>query len=146
MLARKDQERDPIFMPDEWRKELINLLYDTYEEQCLEKNKKFDAYAMTYPDELVLAITLIDIEDDAVLPITYIASADLLKEADQENTLNSLVDSIGIFFDHYFAQEEWDEYDSNWTEAEYKGMRFYYTITRENPALTIEADRLLRKQ
>lgn len=146
MLARLDQERMPNIMPEAWRKNLTDLLHQNYETQCVEFGKYFDSYALTYPDEIVLAVSLLDSNDPNAIPVTYLASSDLTEKSDPEKILDTMIDSIGLFLDQYFGNPDWDEYEANWSEVQFKGSTFFYSITRDNIPLTLEADRLLNEE
>ena len=58
--------------------------------------------------------------------------------------LNNSVNIIGNFIDIYISTESWDEFCSNWTFEEKKKTKFYYNVSRENIALTLEANKLLK--
>lgn len=72
-------------------------------------------------------------------------SMDLEEKEDPQKYLDTLIDSIGIFFDQYFADANWNDYQANWEEAEYKKLKFFYKISRENMALSIQAEQLLNQ-
>ena len=57
--------------------------------------------------------------------------------------IEKIMDSIGIFFDEYFSNSDWNDYISIWTEAESKKVKFYYKISRENIKLSLMADEIL---
>jgi hypothetical protein len=56
-----------------------------------------------------------------------------------------MVDLLGHIFDDIFNTEDWSGYVSNWTENKYKNHTFFYKITRENIALTLQANEILSK-
>lgn len=148
MLSRKDQTLRANFFPKKWTAEVKNLLEGLYKPQCDARNLFIEAYAFTYPDELVLAISLLDKEDDKIIPITYMASADLAEKENPEKTLGLLVDSIGFFFEDYFAINDEDDesfYSSDWEGSKVKDKDFFFKITRENIGHTLMADALLNE-
>lgn len=98
MLSRKEQTVRANFFPKKWTAEVKNLLEGLYKQQCDARDLYIDVHAITYPDELVLAVSLLDKELQTVIPITYMASADLDAKENPEEILNLLVDSIGFVF------------------------------------------------
>jgi len=146
MLARLDQERFPHLMPDAWRTNLTDLLHQNYEAKCVEFGKHFECYGLTYPNELLLAVSLLDNNDPNAIPVTYLASSDLTEKSNSEKIFDSMIDSIGLFLDQYFSNPEWDDYEANWNEVQFKGTTFHYSVTRDNVKFTLEADRLLSEE
>lgn len=146
MLSRKEQLKPGILLPEEWRQKVENVLYSVYQEQCDDRHKTFQVHGITYPDEFYLAVGLLNQDQLEIAPVSYIISMDLdEKNNDPEKYLDGLIDSMGIFFDQYFADENWNEFVSNWTEATYKKLKFFYKVSRENVALTIQAEALLNQ-
>ncbi|ATH08841.1 hypothetical protein BIY24_13055 [Halobacteriovorax marinus] len=145
MLSRKEQNSQAIALPKEWTEKVCNLLNDVYGSHCKQMDKRFEVYGSTYPNEFVLIATLADTADERAASVSYFISVDLEESTKPEKMLNDLVDSIGAFFDIYFATEDWDDYQAEWLEAEFKGHRFFYKISRENIALHIMADNLLNQ-
>jgi hypothetical protein len=146
MLSRKEQTVRANFFPKKWTAEVKNLLEGLYKPQCDARDLYIDIHAITFPNELVLAVSLLDKELETIIPVTYMASADLLEKEDPEEILNLLVDSIGFFFDNYFNLEEDPNetiYSSDWEESKVREKAFHYKITRENIGLSIMADVLL---
>lgn len=151
MLSRKEQVLRGNFFPKKWTAEVKNLLEGLYKPQCDIRGLFIEVYAITYPDEILLAVSLLDKEDDALIPVTYMASADLAEKENPEDTLNLLVDSIGFFFENYFgvdgdADQDESIYSSDWEESKVKNKDFHYKITRENIGLTLMADALLNEE
>jgi len=145
LLARKDQTKPGILLPDKWRDKVESVLYSVYQAQCDQAEKKFQVHGLTYPDELYLAVGILNPEKLEEAPATYIASLDLEKDQDPEKFLDTLIDSLGVFFDSYFKDTDWNDYVANWTEASYKDLKFFYKISRENVALSIQAEILLNQ-
>lgn len=145
LLSRKDQERIGIILPEQWRKKVEAILYNVYQKQCDANNKAFQVYALTYPNELLLTASYLTTDELETAPVTYMISMDLKEKEDPERYFDTLIDSIGIFFDSYFADSDWRDYQANWEEAEYKKLKFYYKISRENMALSIQAEQLLNQ-
>lgn len=146
MLSRKEQLNEPIALPKEWTEKVGKLLNEVYESNCKQEEKVFEVYGATYPNEFLFVTSLINPKDDKITPITYFISKDLEESTKAEKMLDDLVDSIGAFYDVFFATPEWSDYQAEWLEAEFKGHRFFYKISRENVALHLAADKLLKLQ
>lgn len=146
MLSRKEQDKPGILFPEHWRKKVEDILYSVYSEKCEALGKAFQVHGLTYPDELFLAVGLVEKDNLEAAPVTYVVSLDLKEdEKNHEKNIETLVDSMGVFFDGYFADPEWDDYFSNWTEATFQKLDFFYKVSRENVALTIQAEALLNQ-
>jgi hypothetical protein len=143
MHSRKDQDKPLIKLPNDWLTELGELLNTTYKDFCDKKKKSFLVLGHTYPDEVVLIVSFLDEKSLGSIPITLILSADLNGKNKSDELLEVLVEFIGIFFDQAFSVEEWDDYNSNWEMDEIKGIKFYFTVSRENILLTIKANEIL---
>jgi hypothetical protein len=146
MLSRKEQQSEPIALPEEWTKKVRDLLNNVYESNCKKEEKVFEVYGSTYPNEFLFITSLVNPEDDKITPVTYFISKDLDESTKAEKLIDDLVDSIGAFYDVYFSTEGWNDYQAEWLEAEFKGHKFFYKISRENVALHLAADKLLRLQ
>jgi len=145
LLSRKEQERLGIILPQQWREKVESVLYNVYQKQCDANHKSFQVYALTYPNELLLTASYLSPDHLEIAPVTYIISMDLKDKEDPQKYIDNLIDSIGVFFDTYFADSDWNDYQANWEEAEYKKLKFYYKISRENMALSIQAEQLLNQ-
>lgn len=145
MLSRKEQNEMGLPFPDEWRERIEKTLYKVYQERCDQKNKSFQVHALSYPDELFLAVGLVDNKNEQEMPVSFIVSMDLDKsDKDYEKKVDTLIDSMGVFFDSYFEESDWDDYVARWTEASFRDLDFFYKVSRENVALSIQAEILLR--
>lgn len=143
MLSRKSEERSPKTFPETWSKRITDVLHEVYQDKLQSSNRHFEALGLSYPKEFVLAISLVDDLGHAV-PITYLASCDLLDQQNPKKIVDKLVDSAGIFFDEYFQADDWSEYMVNWEKTTYRGVEFFYKVTREDVKATIMADSLLK--
>ncbi len=146
MLSRKNGEKLGNPMPQKWIEELKSLLNSVYKSQCSMHNREFEVYGTTYEDEVLIIASFIDQKNQNLSPVTYMFSADIDKNNASEKILKVIVDSIGIFFDDFFNNKDWNEYQINWCEAEYNKTKFFYKSTRENIKLTLEASKILQKQ
>jgi hypothetical protein len=143
MLSRKEQNDQPIYLPDDWKKKVTELLSQVYKAQLTGAHKVFDIYGLTYPDEVVLIVSLLSQTDGAEAPVSFIMSADLTKDKKSDVMLDALIDSVGIFFDNYFQTPDWSDYQAKWEDADFNGTKFFYIVSRENFGLTIAANKLL---
>tara|TARA_R110000868_G_scaffold124990_7_gene330264 strand:+ start:247 stop:699 length:453 start_codon:yes stop_codon:yes gene_type:complete len=143
MNNRKNEDKRGTTLPEAWLTEVRGTFNKTYAPQCKSHNKSFDVHGETHPDELVLAISFFNAEKPELIPTTYLISADLSGKAPAQKMLDTLVDSAGVFFDQYFATPDWNEYFGEWTEAEVRGIEFFYIVNRENIRLSLMADQLL---
>lgn len=146
MLSRKEQTNSGTFLPDQWREKVEETLLTLYQEQCQREKKSFQVYGLTYPNEVFLAVSYLDLKNLNKLPVTYVASADLEKERDSQKLFNLLVDSIGLFYDSFFSDRDGNGYLASWTKTQLKEQVFYYKVTREVISLTIEADKILASE
>ena len=146
MLSKKEQDKPGILLPNSWCEKVEGVLSATYKASCEAQGKQFQVHGITYPNELFLAVGLFDPSNLLLAPVSYVVSLDLEANKNEPETyLDTLIDSMGIFFDSYFADSEWNEYQAVWTEAEYKKLKFHYKVSRENLALTIQAESLLNQ-
>jgi len=144
MQSRKHQDLDGIILPEEWSKEFTGLLNSIYKDECNRQNKSFFVLGYTYPDEVVMAISFMDDADLAAIPVTLVVSADLKEGQKAKKLLDTLIDSVGVFFDHYFHNAEESEYNTNWTSETFKNVEIFYQVSRENILLTLKANELLK--
>ena len=146
MLSRKEQPRPAKHLPDEWAQKVKASLLELYAEKAKEEGKTFQVHGLIYPDEIFLAVSYANFEDASCSPVTYAASADL-NRADSGKNLKKrfdlLIDSTGLFFEAVFHGGSNDLYDSTWRKGELRRQTFYYRVTRENVALTLQANQLL---
>jgi len=145
MLARLEHAVEGADLPDEWKEELQDILESTYQDQRIAQNKNFFVYGKIYSNELLLIVSLYSKDDPTAIPTSCFLSADMQEKSPARKILNALVDATGIFLDSYFQDENWDEYQVQWTKEETKKVSFYYKVTRENIPLTLEANELLKE-
>lgn len=134
-----------IDLPNEWADSVLELLQDTYRNELVDASKVFEIYGQLYKGEVLVIASLVDATNEAAPATTYFASMDLADDADHTKLLEGLVDSIGAFFDQFFADSEWNDYQDMWKEEQFKGTKIYCKVTRENVGLSIKADRLLNQ-
>lgn len=147
MLTRFEPEAPPTELPQTWVDEVRKLLSNVYKDQLGNQGLKFEIVARSYEKEIILATSLVDKSNEAAIPVTYISSIENKKEYDSNQIkvcLDTLVDSVGVFFENYFSQPDWNDYITVWQEATFKNSTVYYIVTRENLALMLQADEILR--
>lgn len=150
MFSRLDHDIAPVLFPKDWAEGLKQILLNIYGDKCLKDEKTFEVYGFSYPNEVLMIISYVGL-DKYVAPVTIFLSADLESSTKTDEIINDMFDSVGIFFDTYFASVDnldskddiWDEYVLDWEETKYNNLNFFYKVTRENIGLTIEADLLL---
>lgn len=147
MFRRVESDSKALIIPSEWTDKFKQTLLKIYGDKCLKDDKTFEIYAFTYPEEVLLIVSYLGL-DQFVLPVTLFLSADLKADENPKNTLDILCDSVGIFYDHYFAVNEnideiFDEYLYEWDKEEIKNIEVYFKVTRENVGLTLAANQLL---
>lgn len=142
MFARNPSSKTGKPIPQEWHESLARLLNETYKKECSEAGKYFDIHGLIYPEELVVVVSYLSEKDESLAPITLFLSCDASEMNTEEKvkeTQKSYIDLVGLFFDEIFADEEWGDFVPNWQEVTHKNKNYFYKITRENVALTIEA-------
>lgn len=142
MLSRKQQDVEGLSLPEEWTKEFTELLNSIYKDECNRQGKSFYVLGFTYPDEVVLGISFMDDKDMIAIPVTLVLSADLEEGQKPKKLLDTLIDSVGVFFDHHFQNEA--DYNTKWTSETFKNVEIHYQVSRENILLTIKANELLK--
>ncbi len=146
MLARKPISKTSRTIPQEWAESLARLLNETYKKECEKDDKYFDVYGLIYSEELLVVVSYLSEKDEYLAPITVLLSCDgedMNSEEKLKETQKNYIDIVGLFFDEIFSEDEWNEFTPHWQEVTHKHKNYFYKITRENVALTIEADKLL---
>lgn len=147
MFSRLDHDTAAVLFPKDWAEGLKQILLNIYGDKCLKQDKTFEVYGFSYPNEVLMIVSFVGM-DKFVAPVTLSLSADLDEKTKTDAIINDMFDSVGVFFDSYFATEEredeiWDDYVLDWQETEFNKHQFFYKVTRENIGLSIEADLLL---
>lgn len=147
MFSRLDHDIAAVLFPKDWAEGLKQILLNIYGDKCLKQDKTFEVYGFSYPNEVLMIVSFVGM-DKFVSPVTLSLSADLDEKTKTDAIINDMFDSVGVFFDSYFATEEredeiWDDYVLDWQETEFNKHQFFYKVTRENIGLSIEADLLL---
>lgn len=145
-IARKKQTEKPIELPSSWIESVKATLEDAYRAECEEKKLHFDIMAGTFPDEVLICLSLMSTEQPEQAPCTLMLSADIEKNMAPNKVLKTLIDQAGFFFDTYFQTSE-DErhevYQARWLEEKHNNQEFFVRVSRENVRLTLEANKWL---
>ena len=144
MLSRKETPF-LIDLPNEWVDSVYELMQSTYQKKLSEKGLDFKIFGKLYKSELLMIASLVDPNNDVALPTSYFVSIDLDEGQDHTKLLNTLVDSIGAFFDQFFADDSWMDYQDLWKDEKFKDLDLFVKVTRENVELSIKADQLLNQ-
>jgi hypothetical protein len=133
-------------LPNEWLEEFTRTLNDVYHDQLEKNDRFFDVYGEIYEKEFVVIVSYMHKSEQLTSPITLFISHDNLEDSKKfKSSLKDLINLTGIIFDDIFAIDEWNDFNANWTENNFKDSVFHYKITRENISLTIQAEALLNK-
>lgn len=146
MLARKTTSKNGKSIPQDWLEGLSRMLNESYKQECKEHKRYFDVYGQIYQEELLLVVSWLSEADEFLSPITCFLScepAQMNTESKVKETQGNFIDVVGLFFDEIFADDEWDGFEPNWQEVNYKQENYFFKLSRENINLTMEADRLL---
>lgn len=146
MLARKKSSKNGKVLPQDWLEGLGRLLNETYQSECKQNGRYFDAYGQVYEEELLLVISYLSEKDEYVAPITLFLSSDpdqIANESKVKETQENFIELVGLFFDEIFADADWNNFEPNWQEVTHKHQNYYFKITRENINATLEANKLL---
>ncbi len=77
MLSRKNQESAPNFLPLEWQQKIETLLFEIYKAQCQKDSSGFQVHGITYPNEVFLSVSYVNLKSPTSTPYTLLISADL---------------------------------------------------------------------
>jgi hypothetical protein len=145
MLARKEQETKGQKLPIQFEEKVQKLLIENYKSQFDGSLFTFEVHGFSYPNEVVMTASLVNIQDELLAPTTYHVSANLDDSIKMDQLLDDLVDSMGMFFDNYFSTADWNEFQARWEEMKYKKLCLFYKVTRENISASLYADQILEQ-
>lgn len=148
MLARKTTSINGKPLPADWTESVARLLNETYATEAEAQSRFFDVYGQVYSDELLVIASFTSEKSPLEAPVTVFLSCDeaeMKTPAQVKITQEGYIELLGLFFDEVFSAESWDEWEPLWQEVQYQGSTYFYKISRENIALTLDADRLLRE-
>lgn len=144
MFSRKDSQF-LLELPKEWSESMTELLITNYAKYLENTDKTFQVFGKLYHGELVVIASLLNPKSETQIPTSYFVSIDLAEGQDYTKYLDTIVDSVADFFETYFSDANWMDYLDQWTEEDYKGIKFFYKINRENIELSIKAEQLLNQ-
>jgi len=150
MFSRLDHEVTPVMFPKNWTENVKTTLLSIYGDKCIKDDRTFEIFTFTYPSEILLIVSYTSL-DKLVAPVTLFLSSNLEDKKDPKKSMDNLFDAVGVFFDSYFAAkgnddaEAWDEFIYEWQEADFAKQQIFYKVTRENIALSLEAESILNK-
>lgn len=131
-------------LPADWTEEFVRILSHSYAEQANRDNCFFDVHGLLFDEEVVAIVSYIHHNDHVASPISIFISHDIEGDIKKMGkTLDHLVDFSGLIFDDIFGTSDWNEYNPNWTENQFKDSNYHYKITRENFSLTLQAEAIL---
>jgi len=148
MLQRKPSNVAGQELPAEWIESVTELLNETYREQCNARGRRFEIHGQLFSSEILVIVGLNPVNDQSESSVSCFLSCDAhdMATADAvKTTQNNFVAIAGMFFDEVFADEDWNAWEPNWQEVEWKEKKYWYKMTRENVMLTLQADRLLKE-
>ena len=121
-----------------------DLLNGTYATECRKSGRVFVVFGQTFEDELLVVVSFTG--EKSLSPITCFLSADAGHDtptSELKKIQGVFIELAGQFFEEIFADDMWDEWEPHWQEVDYQKKAYWYKLSRENVALTLEADRLL---
>jgi len=143
MLSRKHHEEESKAIPATWSTKIELILNSVYSKQLEKAGKQFEAFGQIFDDELLVIVSLVSLNQVELLPISCFLSMDADKTTEIDAASERLLDMAGIVFDSVFAASDWNDYEDLWTKETVNGLEFHYKISRENVALTLQANKLL---
>jgi hypothetical protein len=149
MFSRVKHDETGLPLPQDWSDALVLLLNETYEKECAERTSVFDIHGIIYPKELIAIVSLVDEKDPNKLPIACFISCnaeDVANDKAVKETQKNYIDLFSLLFDEIFQNQDWNDYEILWQEIQYKNKTYFYKITRENIALSLEASKLLGEE
>lgn len=145
LLGRFESDMDGKALPQEWQDEFINMLNTAYADVISKNDRFFDVYGRIYEKEFVIVASYIHIEDQLAAPISVFISHDIINDNKLMKTaLDNVTDLFGLIFDDILSDDQWNSYNSIWSENKFKENTFHYKITRENISLTLQAEEILK--
>ena len=146
MLARKSSSKTGKSIPQDWLESLSRLLNESYKNECKDQGRYFDVYGQIYQEELLLVVSWLSEGDEYVAPVACFLSCEtehITDEKKVKETQANFIEVVGLFFDEIFASSQWDEFEPNWQEVNFKQQNYFFKLSRENINLTLEANKLL---
>lgn len=143
MLSRHNEETTGVNLPSEWLDEITSAVNSTYENQLKEKKLVLKTYGELHKGEVCLAFCLYSLNPEDTSAISLFLSVDLKEKEDPKSALDNTINQSSEFFDLLLSGQENELFQPNWVKSDLPKSNFFFKITRENIALSIEANRLL---
>ena len=141
MLSRHNEEMDGVDLPVEWLNELTLAVTATYGNTLQSKGYEIKTFGELFKGEVCVAFSL----SGSSGCITLMLSIDLDPKKEPKELLDKAINHSSEFFDLIINSEGEDIFQPNWVKSELKGSDFFFKITREDISLTLEANKLLRR-
>jgi hypothetical protein len=136
----------------EWLDTTTLLFNRRYEKECEGDTQTparvFQTYGFIYEHEWVAVLSWCPVDLHEGSPISCFLSApkELFDTPAKTNSLQAkCLELWGLFFDEIALNPDWDEWEFSWQEVEHENWTLWYKITRENVALSLEAEALLKQ-
>lgn len=155
ILARKTSSIEYRPIPLEAKEQISALLIEAYEDDLAKSQKIIDIYGLIYPEEFVLALTVMDQEGRNLIPRSLLLSVDFDAEKSSfQDLLPIFLEGCDAFLaqalnwndDDMFSEDVESPYLGMWTEELAKDVSVFTKVTRENIALTLMADEILKEE
>ncbi|MBF0313046.1 MAG: hypothetical protein HQK52_06495 [Oligoflexia bacterium] len=152
MLTRlSHQSEDEKKIDLELKTSIEETLARVYQCYLNELSKKIEVYVKLFPTELLLITSLVDNKVESASALTLFISCDFEGNEGEKGLdkkkIHSLIDVAGLFWDKYFNEKGSAtslDITGVWEEVDFNEMKFYCKLSRENIALTLKADSLLK--
>tara|TARA_B100000925_G_scaffold286649_1_gene264713 strand:+ start:6276 stop:6716 length:441 start_codon:yes stop_codon:yes gene_type:complete len=145
MLSRHNEEADGVNLPKEWLEEITKVINSAYSDLFSAKNLTLKTYGELHKGEVCIAFCLYNSSSGNTGSISLLLSVDLKDKEDPKSVLDNTIDQSSEFFDLLVSDQTEDIFQPNWVKSQLKKDNFYFKITRENIALSIEANKLLKE-
>lgn len=140
---------DGIDFPDDTLEKVGLYFNDHFSEiypHSMDK-KSFHTYGKIFSDEILLIVSLAH-DSEQLSPVSLFLSKEIKSEENHseqkiKKTIDLMVEMAGIFFDEMLSTKDWNNYNLQWCEEEYKNEMYYAKTTRENIDATLKANELL---
>lgn len=143
MLARKEHDKPGTIFPDTWINEVSDLLHQIYEQHLLHSKRELSVYGEIFNDEVLLILSLCPEGNASAAHFSIFLSADLTEKSDPKKVLDQLIDYSDVILNNYLRGGELDNFGI-WFNETINKLEFFYKLSKENVALTLEANKLLK--
>lgn len=147
MFNRKNHDSEGVLIEESWKEDFIGILNDTFKDKKATPQYLFDAYGKVYGDEIVVAACYYNGANMNEIPVSIIVSFEMDEKSKKniKKIFSDMMDLTGLFFEEFFDNPEFTDYEPEWQHHSFKKNDYYFKVTRENIALSLEAERLLKE-